>query len=84
MSMILAPEAVNEYLERNGLTEGYAPIEAVLLQTEGATASGQPCVQFAIRLPDGKLVLAKTTLNLFRAAVTAVEGRLAFMRGEHG
>lgn len=37
-----------------------------------ATGSGRACVELVLRLPDGRLVLAETTLRLFRTASAAL------------
>lgn len=37
-----------------------------------ATMEHRACVELLIRLPDGRLVIAETTLRLFRAAAVAL------------
>ncbi len=75
LDIIMDPQEVNDYLEANDLGKGWAPIHAVLMQTHGATESGQPAIMFVIEV-DGKKVLAKTTYRLFMAAVGGIQGTL--------
>lgn len=69
--MLLDPQLVNAYLLEHGLAEGYAPIEAALVQYEGAYPSGHPAVMLVIDV-DGKKVLAKITLRLLEATCVAM------------
>jgi hypothetical protein len=43
---------------------------------EHGTALGKPTVTFRVDLPDGKVVLAQTTLSLFLSAADAFKARL--------
>jgi len=64
--LVLYEEAVDEYLEKNGLMSGNYLLEAVLLQLEG-TITGQPAV-LLVATVDGKKRVIKTTLNTMIAA----------------
>jgi hypothetical protein len=75
LSIILHPEAVNEYLVEHKLEQDSVPIDALLLQEEG-TSSGRACVMLVFVLPDGRKVLAKTTFQLLNAAVRGCRGAL--------
>lgn len=68
MQIILDPEGVNEKLVAEGMEDGNCPIEAFLLQRDG-TGSGNAAAMLIVVLPDGKKVLAKTTLRLLEMAV---------------
>lgn len=60
--------AMNEQLMPNGQT---AKIERVGV-LPNATASGRACVELLVRLPDGRLLVAETTLRLFNTIAAAV------------
>lgn len=70
MTIIVRPDAVNDYLVEHGLEHGNVPVEAALMQAEG-TNTGQPALLLIIEV-DGKKVLAKTTLRLMETAVRAM------------
>lgn len=75
LNMILNAEAVNTYLETHKLEDGHVPIEAALIQYAGME-SGQPAVLLTINV-DGRIVLAKTSLQLMEtmcAAMRAASG----------
>ena len=74
LKIIMGPDDVDAYLDEHNLGDGFAPIDAVLLQLSG-TSSGMPCVMFSIEVV-GKLVLAKTSYRLFMAAVGGIQGML--------
>jgi hypothetical protein len=71
LDVIVHPLAVNEYLTKHNLESGYAPIEAVLMQFHQTPPVGQPQLMIVIEV-DGKKVVAKTTLRLMEAAVSAM------------
>lgn len=53
--------------------EGAPPIGVAVL--EGGMASGAPSVALRVDLPDGKVVVAETSLKLFLAAADALKAR---------
>ncbi len=59
-------------LQEKGFTAGEITSVAAL---EKGTALGLPAVMFRIELPDGKVVLAQTTLRLFLAAASSMRAR---------
>lgn len=59
-------------LREKGCVEG--TLESVAALPRG-TLSGLPTVTLRVRLPDGQVVLAETTLNLFLSAAAAFKGR---------
>jgi hypothetical protein len=64
---IMVHEAVDQELQKLGLTEGFAAIETALLQLEG-TARGEPAIMLVLDV-NGRKVLAKTSLHLMESAV---------------
>jgi hypothetical protein len=71
-TIVTTEEAVNEYLTEHQLMDGFAPLEAVLLQLEG-TAGGLPCAMLVAEI-GGRKVLIKTTLRMLLAATRALNG----------
>lgn len=69
MSIILGQDAVNETLIKEGMEDGNCPIESFLIQRQGAGMNA--AVMLIVVLPDGKKVLAKTTLRLMEMGVNA-------------
>jgi hypothetical protein len=51
-----------------------------LAMLEGGMVSGKPSVALRIDLPDGRTVLAETSVELFLTAAAAVRGRMDFLR----
>lgn len=70
MHIITDPNLVDEKLEAEGMLEGSCPIEALLLQHSG-THTGNAAAMLIVVLPDGRKVLAKTTLRLLELGVAA-------------
>ena len=60
----LANETVIHTTEKIGVTA-----------LQGGMASGKPSVAFRIKLPDGKYVIAETSLGLFLSAADAFKAR---------
>lgn len=55
------------------LGEGSPPIEMAVL--EGGMVSGRPSVAFRFDLPDGRVLVAETSVANFLAVAAAVRGR---------
>jgi hypothetical protein len=59
VDFLMDPEGKNATVERIGVLPN-------------GTHQGRACVELLIKLPDGRLVIAETTLRLFRMAAAAV------------
>ncbi len=57
--------------------ESSEDLEVALLP--GGMASGKPSVVMRINLPDGRVVIAQTSLDLWRTATRAFDGRLEYL-----
>ena len=62
-----------ELAGRHGVVFVSEPIKIVTL--DGGMASGKPSVMIRLDLPDGRLVLAETSVALFQMAAAAMTGR---------
>ena len=62
-----------ELAGRDGVVVVREPIQIVTL--DGGMASGKPSVMIRLDLPDGRLVLAETSVALFQMAAAAMTGR---------
>lgn len=82
LRLILDAQAVDGYLEEHGLAEGFAPIDAVLLQLMG-TEAGEPCAMIVIDV-EGKKRLAKTTLSLLEKGAHALRDAVERATGKPG
>jgi len=72
MQLLLTQESVDRYLTKHGLETGATPVSAVLLQTQGGTASGRPAVMLIAEI-DGQKRVLKMTLNTLVASVEALK-----------
>lgn len=68
----LDSQAVDEYLEANGLEEGGGVLEVAALQLHGMQ-SGQPAVLLVGSL-DGQKVLLKVSLNMLISVTAGMRG----------
>ena len=76
LSIIVQPEAVDEYLIKHKLEHGCVELDAMLLQ-HGGTESGAAAVLITFKMPGGRIVLGKTTLRLLSAAMGAINAALS-------
>jgi hypothetical protein len=70
--------AVNAFLEKHGLTEGYSDIEAILLQAFPNSPDVAPAIMLVFKDRDtGKLTLGKTTFRLMKFSIEGMEAVLS-------
>lgn len=75
-------QQVNDYLKEHDLLESSCQIEIALLQANMTPGIGHAAM-LVITLPDGKKVVAKTTVKLLSAAVGAMQGAIALLEDIH-
>jgi hypothetical protein len=73
MNIVLQEPAWPELRERTDVIHTTGPIGIAGL--EGGMESGKPSVALRIDLPDGRVVLAETSLSLFLTAADALRAR---------
>lgn len=80
LRILLNAEGIAEGIPEEDLIHIKTPITVAPL--DHGMASGAPSVAFLFELPDGKYVLAETSLKLFQAAYIAFKAKFGDLLGE--